>query len=105
MRIAGRKLESDVSAPGEENPLETGIQSIPAIFMQHGWDENRHASRLHDSVDVGLHKYDCGLTMNVRGLIGGYSDERFHVPNCNQKKTLKVFETFRVWVTIYRTSA
>src|ERR1043166_5723577 len=55
MWIARRKLESNVSAAGEEKPVQASIKSVPPIIRNHRGDKNRYAARLQDGIDICLH--------------------------------------------------
>lgn len=86
MRVAGEIVEGNVTAAGEENPIEAVVQRVPAILRNERGDEDRHAASLHHRVGIRLLKHDARLTEFVVRKMSGNSDERFHVPDCKSKR-------------------
>ena len=63
MRVAGKMVKRHVSAAGEEDPVQSGINCIPSVIRHGRGDQDRYASRLLDRADVGLLQKDGRLTV------------------------------------------
>ena len=48
-RVTGEMVEGDVAAAREENPVDAGVERIPAIIGNERGNQHRHASRLLNS--------------------------------------------------------
>ena len=65
MIFTGEMVEGNVAATGEENPVQFGVQRIPAIDRDERGDQDRDASRLMDRIGIRLLKHDARLPVFV----------------------------------------
>jgi|CXWJ01.1.fsa_nt_gi hypothetical protein len=63
--FAGEMAEGNVAATGEENPIQFGVQRVPAIVRDERGDQDRDAPRLMDRVGIRLLKHDARLPVFV----------------------------------------